>query len=62
MKENGPSCTWLARHPSKRWCEAFFLAYSVVWITSMAVVVIFQLYEVWHVLVIGLLSHGRRRH
>lgn len=38
---------WQADNPSKRWCEQFFLAYSVVWVTALlGVVVPFGFYEV----------------
>ena len=38
---------WAAADPSKRWAEAFFLAYSPFWIVwALCVVVPLQLYEV----------------
>ncbi len=38
---------WLAKDPSKRWTEVFFLAYSPFWIIwALLVLVPFQLYEV----------------
>lgn len=38
---------WVADNPSKRWCEQFFLTYSVVWVSALlGVVVPLGLYEV----------------
>ena len=38
---------WLARNPSKRWTELFFLAYSPVWICwCLGILVPFKIYEV----------------
>ncbi|EDQ89035.1 uncharacterized protein MONBRDRAFT_8620 [Monosiga brevicollis MX1] len=35
---------WMARDPSKRWAELFYLAYAPVWIAMIAAVVGFQWY------------------
>jgi cycloeucalenol cycloisomerase len=38
---------WLADNPSKRWCEQFFLAYSLVWVGGLlGIVVPLGIYEV----------------
>ncbi|KXZ42322.1 hypothetical protein GPECTOR_162g137 [Gonium pectorale] len=41
-----PAPHWLAKDPSKRWTEVFFLAYSPFWILwALVLLVPFQLYE-----------------
>lgn len=49
---------WLAADPSKRWAEAFFLAYSPFWIVwALCVLVPFGLYEhldSWGYMLVGL--------
>lgn len=39
------SCVWLATSPGKRWTEVFFLWWSVVWISAIAIIIATQMFE-----------------